>query len=424
MEDECSILSLLNHENVIKSYGLYWMRDKIHLVLELVEGEEMHELINQSGGLPEKEAITLIYQLLTAMVHLHENMICHRDIKPENILISSDGTLKLIDFGLAVNLTGTDGTMRACVGTQAYQAPEVLIGASYNMSVDLWAAGVTTYTLLSGSKPFGYGPYADTSGSNGTGPTPEQKSAQRAKILNGDFSFTDPIWQNISDNAKDFLFKLMKVRPSDRLSLKEALEHPWITSQEIDLRSFHFQWRSNSRERGEVARRERREQMIAITAERSKPSRRDIEEEEPETRRPTESQADNALSPRRQKSQSVVINRSLISSPDTSSARSIPRAHAVTPTVPSRSERIDRPDRNRYTPSYTPARTPVSSHTNRTTVSASATSTSGSYTKSRTPVSASGSTSHTSRTPVSSVATRNVGTSSGTSSYSPTRKYR
>jgi len=78
-----------------------------------------------------------------------------------------------------VNLEGTDGTMRACVGTQTYQAPEVLIGLPYNKGVDLWAIGATTYTLLSGTKPFGYGPHQTSMDKSDAdmGPTPEQKKS-------------------------------------------------------------------------------------------------------------------------------------------------------------------------------------------------------------------------------------------------------
>eukprot|EP01124_Arcella_intermedia_P023113 TRINITY_DN3593_c0_g1_i1.p1 TRINITY_DN3593_c0_g1~~TRINITY_DN3593_c0_g1_i1.p1 ORF type:complete len:509 (-),score=46.94 TRINITY_DN3593_c0_g1_i1:70-1596(-) len=300
LEAECNILTLLNHDNIIKSYGLYYVRDKVHLVTELVEGEELHEVIRQSGGIAEEDAVVFVHQLLVAVQYLHKNSICHRDIKPENILISTDGTLKLIDFGLAVDLAGTDGSMKACVGTQAYQAPEVLIGATYNISVDMWAIGATTFTLLSGTKPFGYGPHGDSVGE--FGPSNEQRSHQRAKILNGDYNFSDPIWESISSDAKDFVSKLLKVRPNERIDPTAALEHSWIASKEIDLRSFHFKWRSKCRERKEAARKEKRELMFAMKSER--PTLGSIEVEE-EGERPT-------LSARKARSQSVMTARNFV----------------------------------------------------------------------------------------------------------------
>lgn len=255
IEEEYSILNNLDHRNIIKGHGIYHLRDKIHIVMELVDGEELHEILNLCGGISEVDAIPMLHQLLSAVDYLHEKKICHRDIKPENILISDDGTLKLIDFGFAVNFSGTDGTIRGGVGTQAYTAPEVLIGMTYDKSVDMWSVGATAYTLLSGSKPFDYGPHQNQSDQ----PTPEQKSHQRAKILNGEYNFDDTVWNKISVQGKEFITTLLKVRPSDRISAKEALEHPWITSVEIDLTEFSYQWKINSRSRKEIARREKRE---------------------------------------------------------------------------------------------------------------------------------------------------------------------
>jgi len=259
----------------------------------------------------------------------------------------------------------------------------------YNKGIDMWAAGATTYTLLSGAKPFGYGPHQNE---RADGPTQEQKSHQRAKILNGEYNFNDPIWQNISDNAKDFLSQLLKVRPSDRFTPEDALNHPWIASQEIDLRSFHYKWRSSSRDRREAARKEKREKMFAQKAEeRNKPkSYRDDDDDFPVVRSTVASSDHTSGLSRRQKSQSVLYSaKPLASSSD--SSRSVPR------TVPSRvggndrvpirpdrirnserpdterTERPDRPDRNdRPTTSlssgvrtnFTPTRathTPVSS---------------------------------------------------------------
>jgi len=123
----------------------------------------------------------------------------------------------------------------------------------------MWSIGATIFTLLSGTKPFDYGP----GHSFGDIPTNEQRTYQKAKILNADFNFEDPIWEKISSNAKDFLTNLMKVRPADRIKAKEALEHPWIKSVDIDLRSFNYQWKLNSRNRREAARREKREKRLA-----------------------------------------------------------------------------------------------------------------------------------------------------------------
>jgi len=214
-----------------------------------------------------------------------------------------------------VNLFGTDGTMRGGVGTQTYTAPEVLIGMNYDKSVDIWSVGATIYTLLSGRKPFNYGPQSSSDSEN---PSPDQKSHQRAKILNGEYNFDDPDWEKIASQAKDLISSLLKVRPLDRISAKEALEHSWITSVDMDLRIFAYQWKINSRSRRETARRERREKKI------------------------TEKSGSRS-------GDSVINSRSDISRPLVTSARSAREKDYDRPDRTERTERVDRSDRTERT---------------------------------------------------------------------------
>jgi len=356
---------------------------------------------------------------LCAVNYIHQKKICHRDIKPENILISEDGTLKLIDFGFAVNLEGTDGTIRGGVGTQTYQAPEVLIGVPYDPSVDLWAVGATTYTLLSGIKPFDYGPHESNNGE----PSPEQKSHQRGLILNGEYNFNDPVWEKISPEAKDFLTKLLKVRPGDRISAKAALEHPWIISGD-DLRSFNHQWKITSRSRRETSRREKRRQRITGTTS-SKP-----QNSEPDRLSSSLSEAgrDYGYQNRRQKSHSVGINHDSF---DTSRATRTATPSALTRAViyerPERETRTERPERSEKSYDRTADRT-YGSRTDRSTEKESlrsnytptrTTSTTSASSKSRNEPSALSTSSRTYRSDV-----RSNDTTYSSSFQTSTRKYR
>eukprot|EP01125_Pyxidicula_operculata_P000703 TRINITY_DN1065_c4_g1_i1.p1 TRINITY_DN1065_c4_g1~~TRINITY_DN1065_c4_g1_i1.p1 ORF type:complete len:197 (-),score=33.28 TRINITY_DN1065_c4_g1_i1:85-675(-) len=137
LEDEFKIIAKLDHENITKGIEMLVSSDKVYTVVELVDGGELHSLINVEGNFSENDAAVICHQLLKAVFYIHENNICHRDIKPENILLCSDGTVKLADFGLAVELESSDELMRECVGTQAYQAPEVLAPMPYSKIVTI-----------------------------------------------------------------------------------------------------------------------------------------------------------------------------------------------------------------------------------------------------------------------------------------------
>ncbi len=140
-----------------------------------------------------------------------------RDLKPENILYASaaeDATLKLADFGLACVITPTELTNIAC-GTPGYVAPEIIRGQHYGTSVDMWSVGVILYILLCGFPPF----YDDNN-----------KKLFKL-IVNAKYSFPNPYWANISEEAKDLIRKLLIVDPVKRLTAQQAQQHPWVSDE-------------------------------------------------------------------------------------------------------------------------------------------------------------------------------------------------
>lgn len=124
--------------------------------MELVEGPDLERWVAGRCPLSEAEATGLIAQIVRALAALHGHGIVHRDLKPSNILVARDGTLKLVDFGLArrrgdERLTSTN----ACVGTVDYLAPEIFCGpGSVDGRADLYALGVIFYSLVTGVRPF------------------------------------------------------------------------------------------------------------------------------------------------------------------------------------------------------------------------------------------------------------------------------
>jgi len=137
----------------------------------------------------------------------------HRDLKPENILLEQNkefDQIKIIDFGTSLVVEG-DKKLDEKLGTPYYIAPEVL-AKSYGAKCDIWSCGVITFIELSGIPPF-----------NGAS---DQEIMKKVKL--GKFSFADPIWNNISDQAKDFITQLLIKDQQKRPSANEALQHPWI----------------------------------------------------------------------------------------------------------------------------------------------------------------------------------------------------
>jgi len=136
--------------------------------------------------------------------------IAHRDLKPENLLLDEDHNIKISDFGLSKDFSNED--MTTSCGTATYVAPEVLTATGYDVACDIWSVGVITYILLSGHIPF-------------DGPDEEKVFD---KILSADYSFPSPLWDPVSEEARDFITKIFVVEPKQRMTSSECLQHPWL----------------------------------------------------------------------------------------------------------------------------------------------------------------------------------------------------
>ena len=149
-----------------------------------------------------------------ALNYCHSEGICHRDLKPENFLFADqaeDADLKIIDFGLSKIISSTGlKRMKTRAGTPYYISPEVLQG-SYDISCDMWSAGCMLYILLCGYPPF----YGDDN----------QEILQM--VQKGEFDFDGEEWDEISNDAKDLIKKLI-TKPEKRLTAEEALKHRWV----------------------------------------------------------------------------------------------------------------------------------------------------------------------------------------------------
>ncbi len=230
---EIKILYHCDYPNIIKLYEIYEDSDFFYLIFEMCEGGELDDRIikkiEEEKIYSEKEAAKIFKKIIQAIAYLHSNGICHRNLKPDNILFLSeknDSDIKLINFSLSKiysfgkykndkNLEIEEEKenktrMNKLVGNAYFISPEMING-NYNEKCDIWSAGIILYFLLSGEPPF-----------NGM-----NNEEVYSKIKEIKFNFPDKEWNNISNEAKD-LIKKMICNENERLSAVQVLEHDWI----------------------------------------------------------------------------------------------------------------------------------------------------------------------------------------------------
>src|SRR5262245_26386542 len=173
-EREAKILASLNHPNIAQIYGLEKSQATYALVMELVEGEDLSRRIAR-GPIPLDEALPIAKQIAEALEAAHEQGIIHRDLKPANIKVRPDGTVKVLDFGLAKLAETTAGShagpaalsmsptitspalvsgVGVLMGTAAYMSPEQAKGKPADKRSDIWAFGCLLFEMLTGKRAF------------------------------------------------------------------------------------------------------------------------------------------------------------------------------------------------------------------------------------------------------------------------------
>ncbi|CAI7896868.1 unnamed protein product [Closterium sp. NIES-54] len=234
---EVQVMEMLrDHANVIKLVDTVESQKEVHLIMELCEGGELFDRIQDKGYYSERQAAKVTRTVVDVLQHCHSHGVLHRDLKPENILLTSkrsDTRVKVIDYGMAyIFQPGERCTFRA--GTPNYIAPEV-INKNYGVEADVWSAGVILYILLCGLPPF-------------WGDTTEEIFKS---VLWGHLDFdTDP-WPQVSDAAKDLVRRMLCKNYAKRITVEAILRHPWIvayTTDETCSWKNRFGWlRSSSR---------------------------------------------------------------------------------------------------------------------------------------------------------------------------------
>lgn len=221
LSSEADVLKELDHHGLIKFYQWFETETHLYLITELMEGGDLLQNILAHGCLTEEQSQRLFVTLCEAVHYLHSKNIVHRDLKPENILLTGRDretmVPKIADFGLArKNMKSMD--CKTFCGTPHYFAPEVIKtcrshedgqNAGYGKQADMWSLGVILYIMLSGIPPF-------------------DDDGLYEQITEGKFEFDGTEWTTVSPEAMDLVSKLMTVNPKARLTIQQALLHPWL----------------------------------------------------------------------------------------------------------------------------------------------------------------------------------------------------
>ena len=158
----------------------------------------------------ENEARKIFQQIIFGLEYLHTHRVCHRDLKPENILLDGNKNVKIADFGLS-NIMRDGIFLYSSCGSPNYAAPELINGKYYNgCSIDIWSCGVILYTLLTGTLPF--------------------NEKQTVKLYKKIRECKYPMPENISEEAKDLIYRMLQKDPLNRISISEIKQNKWFSN--------------------------------------------------------------------------------------------------------------------------------------------------------------------------------------------------
>ena len=153
-KNESKAIAVLSHPNIVKVYDVSFGDMIQYIVMEYIDGITLKEYINQQKVLTWKETVHMITQILAALSHAHSKGVVHRDIKPQNMMLLSDGTIKVTDFGIARFSNSTRTMTEQAIGSVHYIAPEQAKGDITDGKTDIYSVGVMMYEMLTGKLPF------------------------------------------------------------------------------------------------------------------------------------------------------------------------------------------------------------------------------------------------------------------------------
>ncbi|XP_038168787.1 myosin light chain kinase 3 [Arvicola amphibius] len=214
VKNEINIMNQLSHVNLIQLYDAFEGKNSFTLIMEYVDGGELFDRItDEKYHLTELDVVLFTKQICEGVHYLHQHYILHLDLKPENILcVNQTGhQIKIIDFGLARRYKPRE-KLKVNFGTPEFLAPEVVNYEFVSFPTDMWSVGVITYMLLSGLSPF----------------LGETDAETMNFIVNCSWDFDADTFKGLSEDAKDFVSRLLVKEKSCRMSATQCLKHEWL----------------------------------------------------------------------------------------------------------------------------------------------------------------------------------------------------
>ena len=218
LRQEVAILRRLDHENVVLLLDFFETPRDVVVVTEYAHGELL-QVLQDDGSLAEATVRSVAAQLAAALHYLHRHRVMHRDMKPQNVLVSSNGVIKLADFGFARALASSTALLTSIKGTPLYMAPEIYEQQRYDPSADLWGLGVLLFELAAGAPPF----YA-----------PSLQALRKLIVAAEPVAYPAAM----SPLLVSFLSLLLVRDPALRAGWDEILRHPFIADAPVPSAAF------------------------------------------------------------------------------------------------------------------------------------------------------------------------------------------
>jgi serine/threonine protein kinase len=206
---EINAMAFIRHENLVALYDFFWDDHNFYLIMDHCPGGDLCDYLSANGPFDEPTAALLFRQIAAGISCCHDSGIAHRDLKPDNILVDTFPKVKVSDFGLCGYLSD-DAMMHTFCGSPCYCSPECLCKVEYDGRLaDVWSLGVILYLLVTGCCPWNV---ANT-------------SLMLQQIVKGSYR----IPPTVTHECQSLISGMLRVHPSDRLTMGQVANHPWLT---------------------------------------------------------------------------------------------------------------------------------------------------------------------------------------------------